>query len=610
MRRFLTLAVAIALIAGSATAAEPRQGLGRLNPVERDASLAVPGQSWVRIASADAVELSTAFAPAVENRPSVLLETDYYVYPWGISNINEPTVMLTIDANGFAAAATLYMYWEDRNEGIRRYISAADGLLDEGEVQDLFGVEGNPLPVYVPNLEDFVLFGGNGAFGRAPINPTGHYQFVFEVRDAMGEEVIARGNAMYNHVDDTISVGGDITTDTTWTSNNAYYLTTPTYVGGNPLQGGTVPTTLTIEPGTVVFASQLGQGTLVSVQGSELIADGTAILPIIFTTELAVGTRNAGLWGGLVLNGYAPINRPGGTAQGEGDSGPYGGDDPTDSCGVLRYVRVEFAGIKFSDQNELNGIALQACGTDTVVENVQVHFNADDGIEFFGGTTNAKNILITNSEDDSFDWTDGWQGTLFNTVAVQAHHLGDHGIEADNLKTPPSAEPRSNPTISNMTLIGNGHLDPASKAPGILFRRGTGANVRNLIVMNHSGPHIVVDGDESLSLMGGLLTVQSSIFFGNELEFGYDDQPTEDAHDAWLFETELFNREVNPMFGNPLAIVPDVIPLEGSPARDTKWISPPLGDVFGINEGPVDYIGGVDPNDPWIYKGWTTFSDN
>ena len=108
----------------------------------------------------------------------------------------------------------------------------------------------------------------------------------------------------------------------------------------------------------------------------------------------ARGLRDRADWGGLIINGNAPINVPGGEAIGEGDTGRYGGTNPDDSSGVLRYVRVEYAGTEFSPDNELNGIAFQGVGRGTQVEFVQVHFNQDDGIEFFGGTVDVKYAVV------------------------------------------------------------------------------------------------------------------------------------------------------------------------------------------------------------------------
>ena len=143
---------------------------------------------------------------------------------------------------------------------------------------DLFGTDGSPLPLWTPSFTDFVFLGPNGAFGPGPDNPTGHYEFVLELRDATGSTVISSDNAMYNHIDGIVEVSGSITTDTVWTNNNVYLLNSaPVYVGGNPITGSPAPTptNLFIEPGTVILGDTTNQGTLVVIQDSKVFATGT-----------------------------------------------------------------------------------------------------------------------------------------------------------------------------------------------------------------------------------------------------------------------------------------------------------------------------------------------
>jgi len=140
--------------------------------------------------------------------------------------------------------------------------------------------------------------------------------------------------------------------------------------------------------------------TVLSVlQGAQMIADGTNKRPIVVTSSLQWFDRTKGDCGGLTINGFGTINVDGGSAQGEGDSGVYGGNNPQDNSGIFRYLRVEFAGVLFTDQNELNGIAFQGVGSGTTVDFVQTHMTSDDGIEFFGGTVNVKWAVVTASDD-------------------------------------------------------------------------------------------------------------------------------------------------------------------------------------------------------------------
>ncbi len=529
--------------------------------------------------------------PGIPNRPAILLETNFYVFTSALE-LTEPDLDLTLDARGYTSPSRVYLYWENRATEAKTYYSQAANAFGSAET-DVFG-----RAVNVSNLgsllgagsNTFQLFGSDGALGSLPSSvprATGLYQFVLEIRDEAGEKVIARGNAMYSHVDTVVHKVGNITSNETWTNNNTYYLNGPTFIGGGA--------TLTIQAGTVVYGGNVNQGVLVVKPGAKIMAAGTARLPIVLTSEFDVGEREPGDWGGLVISGNAPCNTC--PREGEGDSGLFGGNNPTDSSGRLSYVRVEFAGIRFTDQNELNGIALQGVGSDTQIDHVQVHHNADDGIEFFGGTADAKYVLITDSQDDSIDWTYGWQGRMQHAVVLQRFDDHDKGIEADNNSRNNNLEPRSNPTIFNLTIS----MWRDSGDPGILLRRGTAITLRNAIVMNAKDYAVDVDGDVSEGLVGNLLTIDNSIFFNNRDGFSNVD----------LMASNITASD--PLLPNSRSrIQPDLAPLSGSPARSG---GAPIPAAFAAASGggffdPVTYIGGVSPDDPWTDDGWTTFSDN
>ena len=215
----------------------------------------------------------------------------------------------------------------------------------------------------------------------------------------------------------------------------------------------TAGATLTIEPGTIIHGGQVGGtlGALTISRGSKIVADGTAAQPIIFTSDQKIGERNRADWGGLIINGRGPMNDPAGERLGEGDTGTYGGGDspdPHDSSGVLHYVRVEFAGTRITTENELNGIAFQGVGDGTVIDYIQVIYNQDDEVEFFGGAADAKHLLFLGGGDDMLDWTLGWQGKLQFAVAVQEGQVrADQGFECDNLGSDNLATPIANPMI-------------------------------------------------------------------------------------------------------------------------------------------------------------------
>ncbi len=301
-------------------------------------------------------------------------------------------------------------------------------------------------------------------------------------------------------------IEGTVTSDLTLNSNSLYQL-----VGKVTIGDSSNSATLTLQSGTTVFGGTSFDFLVIS-QGSQIVANGTVSAPITLTARADVeGTadieQDRGLWGGLVINGFAPINdcpegAAGGTAactkEGEANSGTFGGDDPTDSSGKLNYVVVKFAGSNVDPENQLNGIAFQGVGSGTEVNFVQVHNNLDDGIEFFGGTVNAKFVVLTGNADDSLDWTDGWQGSIQYLVIDQAADSGDNGIEADNRENDENAEPRSLPRIANMTITGN----PDERA--IRLRRGTGLELYNTLVQN-SANCLRVQGESLNQLGSGIL---------------------------------------------------------------------------------------------------------
>lgn len=295
----------------------------------------------------------------------------------------------------------------------------------------------------------------------------------------------------------TCILSGRITSDTHLTANNTYLLDGQVIIGENTVAGE--KTKLTIDAGTTVFNTG-GVNLLVIDRNGQLFANGSASKPVIFTYEGdATATADTrGQWGGLVINGSATINEAGGEADGEGASGLYGGTNDADSSGSLTYVQVKYAGIIFTESDELNGIAFQGVGSGTNVDYVQVHNNSDDGVEFFGGTVNAKHLYLTGNEDDSIDWTQGWRGNV-QFAAVRMGSSSDHCIEADNNADNNDATPRSNPTISNLTCAGGFNDD----GQGVRLREGTSATITNSVISNYSSYCVDIDQDATFNNAGG-----------------------------------------------------------------------------------------------------------
>ena len=311
-------------------------------------------------------------------------------------------------------------------------------------------------------------------------------------------------------------LSGTITEDLLLTSNNLYELVGKVVIGGD----NETSAMLTIQAGTTVYGGT-DVDFLVISRGSQIVANGTRTAPITFTSQSDLANfegaadlaTTRGEWGGLVINGNAPINdcpqgAQGGTAdctkEGEANSGLFGGADSSDSSGRLNYVVVKYAGANVDPENQLNGIAFQAVGDGTEVDFVQVHNNLDDGIEFFGGTVNAKHVVLTGNADDSLDWTDGWRGSIQFLVIDQADDAGDNGIEADNREGDENASPRSLSRIANMTISGN----PGERA--IRLRRGTGLQLYSSVVQD-SVNCLRVQG-ESLNQLGTGITFDGVSF--------------------------------------------------------------------------------------------------
>ena len=388
---------------------------------------------------------------------------------------------------------------------------------------------------------------------------------------------------------------GRIEDDTHLTSNFSYILDGAVFIGADEVSGS--KTKLTIDEGTYVFGQQ-GLNFLTIARNGQLHANGSAAKPVIFTYEgddTATATTS-GQWGGIILNGNAPLNVSGGSAEGEGSTGIYGGPDSADSSGVLTYVQVKYAGQNITESNELNGIAFQGTGSGTIVDYVQVHNNSDDGIEFFGGTTNAKHIVLTGNEDDALDWTFGWSGKA-QFVAIKQNTASEHCIEADNNGDDNDALPRSNPTISNLTCAGASGGGDA----GFRLREGTSAKISNVVMSAHTAYCLDIDqtatflnaGGSIAGLNGNLTLTNSRLVSGCPFS----------ASDGDNFSVaDFFNAQSGSSLGE--VDLTGTIGWMNGPILNAITPSIPADSFFD----QVDYIGAVkDSNSDWT-AGWT-YSD-
>jgi hypothetical protein len=267
--------------------------------------------------------------------------------------------------------------------------------------------------------------------------------------------------------------------------------------------------TLTIEPGVIIkgeAGSEANATALMVTRGAKLMAEGTPESPIIFTSvadeimpgEIAspnLGTDMNGLWGGLLILGKAPISADAETAQIEGippsdPNGLYGGTEPEDNSGVIKYVSIRHGGTNIGEGNEINGLSLGGVGSGTTIENIEIVSNQDDGIEWFGGTVNVKNVVVWNTGDDAIDGDQAWTGSVDNFAIIAP---GDKCFELDG---PEGADATANYKIKNGTIMAttyslneDNELEVDRSAVGLVDNdANTNVDMENLYFFN------VIDG--------------------------------------------------------------------------------------------------------------------
>ena len=409
-----------------------------------------------------------------------------------------------------------------------------------------------------------------------------------------------------------ITVDGDISSDVAWTSDNTYYLNSQAFVKDG--------VTLTIEAGTEIlgrydanYSADNPAPCLVVEQGGKIVAQGTAEAPITFRSELEATDPNygngRGLWGGLIINGYAPIANDGGTANVEGLTGvPYGGTDPDDNSGVLRYVRVWNGGSSIAPDNEINGITLAGVGRGTTVEYCEVGLNLDDGFEMFGGTVDLKYCSVIAVGDDAFDTDAGYQGRGQFLLVVRADD-SDKGHEMDSKTNGDlDSQPRSHPHFANVTVISSvTHGEDALR-----LREGTGGDFRNYIIHgandgvrnDDNGSELVTQDLAAAQAHGhpNYLYISGSMVMNGLADVPWDDFD-ESTDGAWT------GTMVSESAG--LAMTVDA---NGLPA--TLHVNPPLNSIVFENVDEVieddffiqtDYKGAFSNDSNWL-EGWSYLS--
>ena len=311
-----------------------------------------------------------------------------------------------------------------------------------------------------------------------------------------------------------------ITTNTTWTRNNIYLLNGFVYVDNGA--------TLTIEPGTIIKGDLGNKGTLIIRQGAKINAAGTATQPIVFTSNQPAGSRAPGDWGGIILLGRAPQNLPGTPTIEGGVVGTFGGTDPLDNSGVMQYVRIEYPGVAFLPDNEINGLTLGGVGAGTTIDHIQVTASGDDSFEWFGGTVNAKYLIALAGTDDDFDTDNGFSGRVQYGLAIRNPQRGDfasggvsNGFESDNDATGTANTPQTSAVFSNMTILmprPTTYATPFTNAAGALIRRNSAQSIFNTVFANRPFGLVLNSNSTNLTTAnaaGNTLQFQNNVLVGH-----------------------------------------------------------------------------------------------
>ncbi len=357
---------------------------------------------------------------------------------------------------------------------------------------------------------------------------------------------------------------------------------------------------------------------LITVErGGMIEVNGTSTNPVVMTSNKAAGSRDRGDWGGLVLCGKA-VNNQGLDVQLEGFNnvavdntlGKFGGTDDADNSGIVKYVRIEFAGLAFEPNKEVNSLTMGSVGSKTEIEGVQCSFGNDDAFEWFGGTVSCKKLIAYKTTDDDFDTDFGYRGAVQFGIAVKDTAYFDlswnatsgastsETFESDNDAAGSGKLPLTSALFSNITCVGPIPLDKTYNdltatqkgafRRGARIRRNSRLNIVNSVFMGYRN-FIMFDGDSVLTSSG----VKSSTFSetSNVLRNNFiantaaasaagvtntglvevDSKNTPAAMDAWLRDAKNANKidDVNYASGAILvdpknATAPDFRPVVAS----------------------------------------------
>lgn len=300
-------------------------------------------------------------------------------------------------------------------------------------------------------------------------------------------------------------IAGTIDKDMRLTKRNTYQLVGVVYVTNNAV--------LTIEPGTIIRGDDKTCGTLVITNGAKIVAEGLETDPIVFTSNKEISERKPGDWGGIIILGKAPINTIGGIHILPFDLEPmlnhYGGQDAEDNSGIIKYVRIEYAGRKLSSLKELNGLSLAGVGRKTVLSNIQISFSNDDSFESYGGDLVMNNLVSYRTTDDDFDFTQGVQCNISNSIAIRhpfsSDVSGSRCFEVDSydkIENTDMTKKLTKINANNITMVNLEENNQGLVRESVHIRESTFFNLTNSIVSGFT-PFVILEsniGDGSANL--------------------------------------------------------------------------------------------------------------
>ncbi len=418
---------------------------------------------------------------------------------------------------------------------------------------------------------------------------------------------------------------GKISSSRTLTAGTTYKIRGIVYV--------TNGATLTIEPGTTIQGESNSRGALVITKGCKIVADATADKPIIFTSDAANPKR--GDWGGIVICGNAPTNSnfngtagvgqvEGGVNNGEG-LGLYGGTNVADNSGILRYVRIEYAGYAYLPDNELNGLTLAGVGSGTTIDYVEIFKANDDAIECFGGTVNLKHTIFISTLDDDFDTDNGWSGKVQFGIVMRDSAVADisksESFESDNDANGSALTPQTSGVYSNITVIGPratlANVGNSLFLCGAQIRRNSTISIFNSVIMGYP-KGLLIDASKGTTtdnnIQANTLFVQNTIIAGCAKPVDYSPGSPATGWDAaaalnWFNDASNGNSVLNTNDEVKLTAPynyanPDFTPQAGSPLlSNASFTNAKLSTGFT----QVTYRGavGASGDDANWWKGWT-----